>query len=76
MDYSKMMVGAKVTSDKVFSETKVIRKITFIAKSEKTGSGYIASADGGEPCPHCNHPMGKPIENVDAAWFNIVENIN
>ena len=65
-------VGDKVTTKFLGVDTKVIREITEISKDHRYGSGYQASADGGETCPHCGH-TAQQIYNVDAAWFTLAE---
>lgn len=65
-------VGDKVISEYIMHEEEVVRTITMIRKDEQYGSGYVASVDGGEPCKCCGLTKGRPIENVDVAWFNVV----
>ena len=64
-----LKVGDKVTSDFYSSESSVVRTLTNISPNKGYGSGYVASADGGEACSHCGAVNGRPINNVDAAWF-------
>ena len=68
-----LKVGDLVTSDYHHQEKTVVRKITKIKPDKQYGSGYYASADGGEPCPHCGRPFGTEINYVDSAWFVLVE---
>lgn len=65
----KLKIGDKITSEFYKNKKTVIRTITFIEKDSGTGSGYRASADGGEECKCCKHIPSKNIERVDAAWF-------
>lgn len=66
---AKMTVGMRVVSTFIRREEFVVRTLTAIAPDETCGSGFRASADGGDPCPHCHRPSGTPINGVDAAWF-------
>lgn len=68
-----LRAGMKVTSDFHAGEGDVVRTLTALERSSVYGSGWYASADGGEPCPHCQRPMGQPISAVDAHWFEPVE---
>ena len=65
-----LSVGDKVTTEFTMYEEEVVRTITMSKKDKQYGSGYVASVDGGEPCKCCGLAKYKPIENVDAAWFN------
>lgn len=65
-----LSVGDKVTTEYAMYEKDIVRTITMIRKDRQYGSGYVASVDGGESCKCCGLTKGKPIENVDAAWFN------
>ena len=69
---SSLKVGDKVVTEHRLYEEDIIRTITKIEKNKNYGSGFVASADGGEPCKCCGLTKGKPIENVDAAWFNAI----
>lgn len=62
------MTGDRVTSAFYPEQAAIIRKITRCDRNEIWGSGFIASADGGEPCEKCNRTE-KPIIWVDAKWF-------
>ena len=65
-----LKVGDKVTSDyRGGPDKKTVRRITRI---QKDGSGYAASADGGDQCEHCGR-IADSIHSVDAAWFKKVE---
>ena len=68
-----LKVGDKVKSEFYFTNKDVIRTITSVTKSDIAGSGYMASADAGEPCKCCGRPFANPVINVDMAWFNKVE---
>jgi hypothetical protein len=61
-------VGDLVTSDFYRDNAKLVRKITSVRRDESCGSGWRASADGGEICPHCGRSE-KPIHAVDSPWF-------
>jgi len=65
--------GDLVTSDFYRDEESTVRKITDIKKDKTYGSGYCASADGGDICECCKKPSGKVIIRVDAAWFKKVK---
>lgn len=69
MSFKNMTIGTKVTSKFRSNESDVVRTITIIYEDITTGSGYRASADGGEVCKCCGLNKGKPIEFVDANWF-------
>jgi hypothetical protein len=64
-------VGDVVVTDYRRDESGVKRKITGIMKSPVAESGFLASADGGEPCPHCGRTFAQPITMVDSAWFKV-----
>ncbi len=64
-----MTIGTKVTSKFRSNESDVVRTITSIYEDITTGSGYRASADGGEVCKCCGLIKAKPINSVDASWF-------
>jgi len=74
-----LKVGDKVRTWYEIGAGKVTRRITSIEyvgtrwREDGTGSGYLASADPGEPCPHCNRLFAQPTGKIDAAWFIPVE---
>lgn len=69
-----MNVGDKVTTKFHIETSDIIRKITQIEfVGVNAGSGYLASADGGGICPHCNRAGGKDIFHIDLAWFEKIE---
>lgn len=79
METKPFNVGDKVTSDYHRGEEDIERTITWCEKSGKHGSGirygsgYSASADGGEPCRCCGATPTKPIGCVDSTWFNSIK---
>lgn len=62
-------VGDRVTSRLYREQQNIVRRITWVEKSSKVPSGWLASADEGNPCPCCQSAPGIPIGLVDAAWF-------
>lgn len=62
-------IGDLVTTD--FSAGPV-RKITSIYDGANTDSGYLVSADGGEPCACCGRDW-MPIYPIDGGWFRPVK---
>jgi len=54
-------------------EKHIIRKITMCEKNVSTGSGWMASADDGGVCTHCGNRRGTAVNQVDAAWFEMVK---
>ena len=69
----ELQIGQKVVTDWDFKAPDVVRTLTTIFRDQKTGSGYKAAADAGEPCPHCHRTFTEPTPAVDAAWFRPVE---
>lgn len=63
-----IQVGTLVKTDYYQEEKDVIRRIVEIKKSDKTGSGFLATAEAFK-CDHCGRPYGQKIENVDLGWF-------
>jgi hypothetical protein len=61
--------GDKVISDYYTDEALVVRKVTHVERRLDCQSGYLMSADGGEPCCQCDRPLGQPIASVDSAYF-------
>lgn len=74
-DVASLHVGMKVTTDFIPGEEDIVRTLTSLKPTGKAfGSGYCATADGGEerpPCPYCQRPheTGTPIGPIDAAFF-------
>ncbi len=66
--HNTLTVGSKVTTDFYRNEEHIVRQILTLYPSDDHASGYVASADGGEICPHCGR-AGSPMRPVDAAWF-------
>ncbi len=63
-------VGDLVTTDwDLQHDYSIIRKIINIHKDATRGSGWRASVDAGEPCPHCNRYYADTIEGIDGSWF-------
>jgi len=62
-------VGDEVKSQYYRSEQNIVRKITRIDIDEMCGSGFRASANGGEKCKCCGVVTGRNIEEVDLGWF-------
>ena len=72
-DTYALSVGDKVTSSfNGGDDAGVIRKIHTIKKDPSCGSGARATADGGEPCPHCGRTC-RSIIDVDASWFKPID---
>lgn len=71
--YGELKVGDLVTTDWLVDKEDIVRKITTIYTDNQCGSGFRASADGGEPCKTCHRPLSNPVENVDANWFKQLE---
>lgn len=61
--------GDKVKTDFYSGEEETIRTITHIEKDDYFGSGYGATADGGEPCKFCGVTKYKVTPVIDSAWF-------
>lgn len=66
-------IGDKVISKYTAGEEAVVRTITEIYEEPAYGSGFWASADGGEPCQCCGKRPGFPIRHVDSGWFKPVK---
>lgn len=66
---NSLQIGTKVVTDFNICDKGVIRKITKIEIDTSTGSGYRASADGGECCSKCKKKPARAVIDVDAAWF-------
>lgn len=62
-------VGDLVTTEFDRDASALVRRITAIKTTEKTGSGYRISADAGDPCPCCKRFFGVPVSGVDGSWF-------
>jgi len=64
-------VGDLVTTEFGHETKDVVRQITKIIANANCSSGFIAWADGGEPCPTCKraHAKPTPASGIDAAWF-------
>lgn len=69
MEVKDFKVGMKVTSSFRRAESDVIRTLTMFKEDNTTGSGFRASADGGEPCECCGLKKGSEINYVDGGWF-------
>ena len=63
----RLRVGMKVRTEYRPEEKDMVRTLLQIHAAPDFGSGYWASADGGEACPTCGR-KGLPILGVDAAW--------
>jgi len=61
--------GDIVVSKCYGDEGHIVRRITSCVKCADCGSGWRASADGGEECPTCHRTFGSPIPAVDSDWF-------
>lgn len=68
---SPLKIGDAVTTSYHFNDD-IVRLITRIEKDKSFGSGWLASADGGEPCPTCGRLHASPIFGIDSAWFKKV----
>jgi len=64
-----LRLGDAVVTDIHGESCTIVRHVVKIELDSDCGSGLLASADGGEPCPTCGHTPGKPIGPVDGAWF-------
>lgn len=72
MHPSTWKIGQVVTSSFYPDEKAIVRKLLQIQKSDRCSSGWLASADGGEPCELCKHILGNRIRLVDSTWFTPV----
>lgn len=64
-------IGTRVRTPFVRGEEHVVRRITSFDKwSDK--SDWKATADGGDPCPHC-HRSATPIPLISVEWFKLVK---
>lgn len=68
MNKQPFKVGDKVTSSFFTKENDVVRKV-LSCEEGNYGSGWGASADGGEMCPCCKRFLGTPIHMIDSHWF-------
>ena len=66
-------VGDHVRSGYYGEEAHVVRRVRSVGRDARYESGWYASADGGEDCPHCKRPLGTPIGCVSAAHFTLAE---
>ena len=71
---TNLKVGMKVTTKFGPSGFEdVVRTLTILEEDSKFGSGFWASADGGEPCKCCGLSPAHPIDKmIDSVWFTPV----
>ena len=56
----------------------VVRSVTYVehigdghANGKVTSTGWLVSADGGQPCPHCGATV-PPVPLIDSGYFELV----
>ena len=49
----------------------VVRTVTHI-EQKVTSIGWLVSADGGQPCPHCGATV-PPVPLIDSGYFKLVK---
>jgi hypothetical protein len=69
---TNLKIGDKVKTEYFYEERDIVRTLTSITANHRYGSGYVASADGGEPCPCCGRSPGTPLLGVDSTHFRKV----
>jgi len=69
VEKAPFQVGDRVTTEFYRAHRWVVRRITWVQRHQKCASGWLASADAGEPCPCCQVEAGTPTSLIDAAWF-------